>query len=65
MQKEIKFLQSSHNESRHDHSASRDEMEYEDSEFFHMTIDKLKKELDEVREECQHWKEAAKNQVSF
>ena len=40
-------------------------MEFEDPEFFQMTLNKLEKELDGVKKECQHWKEAAKSQVNY
>ena len=38
-------------------------MEFEDPEFFQMTMNKLKKELDDVKKECRYWRDAAKNQV--
>ncbi|XP_065056179.1 thyroid receptor-interacting protein 11-like isoform X1 [Rhopilema esculentum] len=66
---EIKRLKSSQVDLRHgiiasqkDDSFARDGMEFEDPEFFQMTLNKLKKELDEVKKECRHWKEAAKSQ---
>ena len=40
-------------------------MEFEDPEFFQMTLNKLEKELDGVKKECRHWKEAAKSQVNY
>eukprot|EP00112_Aurelia_sp_Birch-Aquarium-sp1_P013080 Seg2762.2 transcript_id=Seg2762.2/GoldUCD/mRNA.D3Y31 product="Thyroid receptor-interacting protein 11" protein_id=Seg2762.2/GoldUCD/D3Y31 len=66
---EIKALKSSHVDMKHgqglshkDESFSRDGMEFEDPEFFQMTVSKLKKELEAVKAECQHWKQAAKDQ---
>lgn len=71
-QKEIKLLQSSQADSKHgpyphnkDESFAKEGMEYEDPEFFHMTVTKLKKELNEVHSECQYWKDAAKSQVKI
>lgn len=65
-QREIKELKSSRNTqlpAHQDESFSKEGFEFEDSEFFQMTVDKLKKELQDARAECQHWKDAAKNQV--
>ena len=71
-QQEIKQLKSSQVDIKHDHylshkdeSYSKDGMEFEDPEFFQMTISKLKQELEEVKKECQYWKDAARNQVFF
>lgn len=47
-----------------DDSFMKEGMEYEDPEFFHMSMNKLKKELDEVQAECNYWKDAAKSQVN-
>ena len=51
--------------SHKDEPYSKEGMEFEDPEFFQMTISKLKQELEEVNKECQYWKDAARNQVIF
>eukprot|EP00794_Sanderia_malayensis_P020327 gene20327-22326_t len=63
-EKEINQLKFSVNEVQNEHSQSlsRDEMDFDDSEFSHMTVQRLKNELKDVTAECEHWKQASKNQ---
>ena len=51
--------------SHREESYAKEGIEFEDPEFFQMTISKVSKELGQVKKECQYWKDAARNQVHF